>query len=189
MATVRRTFLIGLATGLITSHPVGLLGGDLTLGLTGGLDFHDVTALRFAVSGLVLAPVPSSVLLFTAALGWMCSASVSTATGVVALVLFMRAVALLGAGRAALFAAIVPAMGAVLAVPVLDEELTLSTLGGALLVSVSMVLAVGRGAVGPRRAAATAGQIGGLVPKLQASGGCAATPRSRGQDLIYSMRR
>lgn len=314
MTSSRRTFLIGLATGLVTSVLWGSWAVVSRVGLTGGLDFHDVTALRFAISGVVLAPVllrrgigikgiagvpwhvalllwagagvpysllvfaglgmapashqaiigPSVVLLLTAALGWIvlgerlsraqlagmaviiagiatigaqavlnggaaigwghalfvvagsCWAMFTVAarawrvdalvaaaivsvlslaylpvyfgmfglrllsappsavlvqavfqgllTGVVAMILFMRAVTLLGAGRAALFVAVVPAMGALLALPVLGETLTVFTLAGALLVSAGMVLAVGRSAVGPRRAVAAAGQSSDQVP-------------------------
>ncbi len=113
--------------------------------------------LYFALFGLrLLAAPPSAVVLQAVFQGLL--------TGVVALILFMRAVTLLGAGRAALFVAVVPAMGALLAAPVLGESLTASTLAGAALVSLGMLLAVGRGAVGPGRAAATAGQSGGIVP-------------------------
>jgi drug/metabolite transporter (DMT)-like permease len=316
MTAERRKLIVGLATGLVTAALWGSWAVVSRVGLTGGLDFHDVTALRFGVAGFVLLPVllrrridrnaiagvpwhvalmlwagagvpysllvfaglgiapashqavigPSAVLLFTAALSWIVlgerlgrgqivgmvvvlagvatigapallgageigwghglfviagvcwavftvaarawrvDALVATAivsvlslaylpvyvalfgarllsappatvvlqaifqgflTGVVALVLFMRAVALLGAGRASLFVAVVPAMGALLAAPVLGERLTAFTLFGAALVSIGMILAVGRGGVGPGRAAATAGQSGGIVPGSQ----------------------
>lgn len=314
MTAARRRLIVGLATGLVTATLWGSWAVVSRVGLTDGLDFHDVTALRFGVAGLVLLPVllsrgisrkgiagvpwhvalilwagagvpysllvfaglgiapashqavigPSVVLLFTAILSWIVlgerlgriqlagmavilagvatlgahalldaagrigwghflfviagalwavftvvarawrvDALAATAivsvlslaylplyfalfglrlvaappsavllqavfqgllTGVVALILFMRAVTLLGAGRAALFVAVVPAMGAVLAAPVLGESLTASTLAGAALVSLGMVLAVGRGGIGPGRAAATAGQSAGIVP-------------------------
>ena len=314
MTAARRKLIVGLATGLLTAVLWGSWAVISRVGLTDGLNFHDVTALRFGVAGLILLPVllrrgvdrtgiagvrwpialalcigagvpysllvfaglaiapashqavigPSVVLLLTATLSWIAlgerlgrlqlvgmaiilagvatigakavldatsgigwghllfviaaafwsaftvvarawrvDALVATAivsvlslaylpvyfalfglrllaappsavvlqavfqgilTGVVALILFLRAVALLGAGRAALFVAVVPAMGALLAAPVLGERLTASTLVGAALVSLGMLLAVGRGAVGPGRAAATAGQSGGIVP-------------------------
>jgi drug/metabolite transporter (DMT)-like permease len=116
--------------------------------------------LYFALFGLrLLAAPPSAVLLQAVFQGFL--------TGVVALILFMRAVTLLGAGRAALFVAVVPAMGALFAAPVLGESLTPPTLVGAALVSLGMVLAVGRGVLWPGRAAATAGQSAGIVPGSQ----------------------
>lgn len=85
-------------------------------------------------------------------------------TGVVALVLYMRTVAALGAGRAALFTAFVPAMAAALAVPILGEPLTWPVVVGAAAVTFGMALAIGAGAFGPGRAAATAGQSAGVLP-------------------------
>ena len=313
-ADTRATLWLGLGTGLVTALLWGSWAVVSRVGLTGALDFHDVTALRYTVSGIVLLPVllrqrvnwhgiagvpwhaiflmligagapyalvvfaglqvapashqavigPSGVLLFTAGLSalflgerfdrrqlagmtvvmagvgaigwhglagdtdigrghllfvaatllwsvftvtaraWRIDALVATAivsvvsfvtylpfylliaggrllaapvlevafqgiyqgliTGVIALALYMRTVALLGAGRAALFVSLVPAMAAAMAVPVLGEALTTSTLVGVVLVTIGMAIAVGRGAVGPGRAAATAGQSGGVVP-------------------------
>jgi len=321
MTPAQRTLIVGLATGLVTIVLWGSWAVVSRVGLTGGLDYHDVTALRFGVAGLVLLPVvlrrgidrkgiagvpwhvalmlsagagvpysllvfaglaiapashqavigPSGVLLFTAALSWIAlnerlgrmqligmtiivagvatigaptvrdaahqigwghvlfviagafwatftvaarawrvDALVATAivsvlslaylpfyfathglrllaaptssvlmqavfqgllTGVVALILYMRAVTLLGASRAALLVAAVPAMGALLAAPVLGEPLAAATLIGVALVTLGIVLAVQRGGIGPGRAAATAGQSAGIVPGSQPPGG------------------
>lgn len=84
--------------------------------------------------------------------------------GLIALVLYMHTVNLLGAGLAAMFAALVPAMGSVLAYAVLDEPLTRFATFGLVLVTAGMVMAIVSGAVGPGRAAASAGQSGGIVP-------------------------
>ncbi|GJD57623.1 DMT family transporter [Methylobacterium dankookense] len=74
-------------------------------------------------------------------------------TSVVSLVAFNRAVTLLGASRAAVFASLVPAMAAVLAVSVLGEIPTGSDIAGIALVSFGVLL--GSGAVsGLRRARA-----------------------------------
>ncbi len=314
MTDTTRTLLLGIATGLCTALIWGSWAVVSRLGLTTGLDFYDVAALRFGVAGLVLAPVlaragissrgignvpwhavlvmwlgagvpyalivfaglgmapashqamigPSGVMLFTAALSrlvlgerfnrmqlagmavivagiatmgaqglgggtplglghllfvvaallwsvftvmaraWRVDALLSTAivstlslvylpvyfvlsgdallraaplgpvlmqaafqgllTGVIALIFYMRTVAALGAGRAALFTALVPAMAALLAVPVLGETLSGATTAGLLLVTAGMAIAVSRGATGPGRAAAMVGQSAGLVP-------------------------
>lgn len=64
-------------------------------------------------------------------------------TSVVSLVAFNRAVALLGASRAAVFASLVPAMAAVLAVPVLGEIPTTADMAGIALVSFGVLLGSG----------------------------------------------
>jgi drug/metabolite transporter (DMT)-like permease len=66
-------------------------------------------------------------------------------SSVVSLVAFNRAVALLGASRAAVFASLVPALAAVLAVPVLGETPTPTDVAGIGLVSLGVLL--GSGAV------------------------------------------
>jgi drug/metabolite transporter (DMT)-like permease len=114
----------------------------------------------FAMSGLRLLSAPLSAVVVQGVFQGLL-------TGVVALLLFMRAVALLGAGPAALFVAVVPGMGAILAAAVLGEALTTSALLGTGLVTLGILLAVGRGVVGPGRAAAAAGQSGGIVPGSQ----------------------
>lgn len=314
MLDSQRKLLFGLATGLVTALVWGSWAVVSRLGLTSGLDFYDVTALRFGVAGVVLAPVllrrgidrrglagvpwravllmwigagvpyalivfagleaapashqaiigPACVMLFTVFMGWVflgepldgnqlvgmgvilagvlaigwrgiaggveigyghllfvlagfcwalftiaarawrVDAVVATAiaavvsmvvylpfylihsgarllhlplgamamqgvfqgllAGVFALFLYMRTVDALGAGRAALFTALVPAMAAVLAVPVLGEPITTTTILGTVLVSAGMLIAIGRGAGGPGRAAATAGQNAGVLP-------------------------
>jgi len=123
------------------------------------------------VSTLSLVYLPVYFLLFgdglrAASLGALVTQAVfqGLLAGVIALILYMRTVAALGAGRASLFTALVPAMAALLAVPVLGEVLTGATIAGLLLITAGMAIAVSRGAVGPGRAAAAAGQSAGLVP-------------------------
>lgn len=314
MPDSQRKILFGLFTGLITALVWGSWAVVSRLGLTSGLDFYDVTALRFVVAGVVLAPVllrrgigrgglagvpwravllmwigagvpyalivfaglqvapashqaiigPACVMLFTVFMGWFVlgerlnagqllgmavilagvlvigwrgiadgvelgyghllfvvagfcwalftiaarawrvDAVVATAiaavvslvvylpfyvlhngvrllhlplhavvvqglfqglvAGVFALFLYMRTVDVLGAGRAALFTALVPAMAAMLAVPVLGEPITTTVVVGTIFVSAGMLIAIGRGTVGPGRAAATAGQSAGVLP-------------------------
>ncbi len=62
---------------------------------------------------------------------------------ILALLLYTRAVALLGAARGALFAAFVPGTAVVLAYPLLGERPSLEELVGLLLVSLGMVVALG----------------------------------------------
>ena len=64
-------------------------------------------------------------------------------SAVVALLLFTRAVALLGAARGAVFAALVPSFSLLLAVPLLGELPTRLQLVGVVLVTAGMVLALG----------------------------------------------
>ena len=64
-------------------------------------------------------------------------------SAVVALLLYTRAVALLGAARGAVFAALVPSFSLLLAVPLLGELPTRLQLVGVVLVTAGMVLALG----------------------------------------------
>jgi drug/metabolite transporter (DMT)-like permease len=64
-------------------------------------------------------------------------------SAVVALVLYTRSVALLGAARGAVFAALVPSFSLLLAIPLLHELPTHLQLVGVALVSVGMVLVLG----------------------------------------------
>jgi drug/metabolite transporter (DMT)-like permease len=70
---------------------------------------------------------------------------------VLALLCYSRAVAILGAGRGAVFATLVPAIALLLAWPLLGETPSLTDLAGAALVTAGMVTAVG---LLPRRRAA-----------------------------------
>jgi drug/metabolite transporter (DMT)-like permease len=64
-------------------------------------------------------------------------------TGLRALLLYTRAVALLGAARGAVFAALVPSFSLLLAIPLLQEIPTRLQLAGVVLVTVGMVFALG----------------------------------------------
>jgi drug/metabolite transporter (DMT)-like permease len=64
-------------------------------------------------------------------------------SAVVALLLYTRAIAILGAARGAVFAALVPAFSLLLAIPLLAETPTPLQLVGAATVSAGMVLALG----------------------------------------------
>lgn len=78
--------------------------------------------LLFGEPSRLLAAAPSQLLLQIVAQG--------LGAGLVAVLAFSRAVALLGSGRAAFFGALVPGAAALLAIPVLDEVPTLlQTLG------------------------------------------------------------
>jgi drug/metabolite transporter (DMT)-like permease len=64
-------------------------------------------------------------------------------SAVVALLLYTRAVAILGAARGAVFAALVPAFSLLVAIPLLRETPTTLQLAGVAIVTVGMVLALG----------------------------------------------
>ena len=64
-------------------------------------------------------------------------------TAVVALILFTRAIAILGAGRAAVFPTLVPGTVVLLAIPILNEYPTLIEIFGLIIVSIGMMLAMG----------------------------------------------
>ena len=64
-------------------------------------------------------------------------------TAVIALILFTRAISIIGAGRAAIFPTLVPGIAVLLAIPVLNEYPTTLELIGVLVVSVGMMLALG----------------------------------------------
>jgi drug/metabolite transporter (DMT)-like permease len=64
-------------------------------------------------------------------------------TAVVALILFTRAIAILGAGRAAVFPTLVPGTAVFLAIPILNEYPTLIEIIGLIIVSIGMMLAMG----------------------------------------------
>ncbi|MBL8701060.1 MAG: DMT family transporter [Alphaproteobacteria bacterium] len=65
-------------------------------------------------------------------------------TGLLATFLYMRAIEILGPARASLFVALVPPIATVSAWPILGERPGLVTLAGVALVSLGMVVAVGR---------------------------------------------
>ncbi|MBT3916913.1 MAG: DMT family transporter [Rhodospirillaceae bacterium] len=64
-------------------------------------------------------------------------------TAVVALILFTRAIAIIGAGRSAVFPTLVPGTVVILAIPILNEYPTLIEIIGLIIVSIGMVLAMG----------------------------------------------
>jgi len=86
-------------------------------------------------------------------------------TGIVSLVTYTRTIELLGAGPAALFTALIPPTATLLGWLVLGETPGVPQIAGAALVSVGMAVTVWRGALGPGRAAAAAGQSAGTVPQ------------------------
>jgi drug/metabolite transporter (DMT)-like permease len=77
-------------------------------------------------------------------------------SAIVALLLYTRAVALLGAARGAVFAALVPAFSLLVAIPVLHELPTRLQVIGAVLVTLGMVLVLGLYDVAKWRRAARA---------------------------------
>ncbi len=64
-------------------------------------------------------------------------------TSIVALLFFTRAVSILGAGRGAMFGALIPGLTVILSFPVLGEIPTWQELAGVVAVSVGMVVALG----------------------------------------------
>jgi drug/metabolite transporter (DMT)-like permease len=64
-------------------------------------------------------------------------------SAVVALLLYTRAVALLGAARGAVFAALVPSVSLLIAIPLLHETPTPMQIGGVVLVTLGMLFALG----------------------------------------------
>ncbi len=105
-------------------------------------------------------------------------------SGVVALACYGTAVRILGSSRAALMAALPPAVAAVLAIPMLGEVPSPLTLGGVALAVVGVALATGAVKLGVRRAVAEAAperatpagrmsepiRIVGIDPGLRATG-------------------
>ncbi len=76
-------------------------------------------------------------------------------SGIVALACYGTAVRILGSSRAALIAALPPAVAALLAIPMLGEVPSPTTLGGVVLVVVGVALATGAVKLGGRRAVAS----------------------------------
>jgi drug/metabolite transporter (DMT)-like permease len=76
-------------------------------------------------------------------------------SGIVALACYGTAIRILGASRAALLAALPPAVAALLAIPMLGEVPTPIALGGVVLVAVGVALATGAVKLGSRRAVAS----------------------------------
>ena len=64
-------------------------------------------------------------------------------SAIVALLLYTRAVAILGAARGAVFAALVPSFSLLIAIPILHELPTQLQMIGVVLVTAGMVLALG----------------------------------------------
>ncbi|MEM7169684.1 MAG: DMT family transporter [Pseudomonadota bacterium] len=69
--------------------------------------------------------------------------------GILALLFYTKAVAILGAGRGAIFAALVPAIAVLLAYPLLDERPSGLEMAGVIVVTLGMIVALG---LVPRRA-------------------------------------
>lgn len=85
-------------------------------------------------------------------------------TAIIALILYTRTIELLGAGRTALFTALVPGLGNVLAWPILGEVPSIAGFLGIALCSFGMAVAITSRTVGPGRAAAVSGQAAGVLP-------------------------
>ena len=66
-------------------------------------------------------------------------------SGFLALILYTRAVAILGAARGAVFATLVPGVAILLAIPVLDEMPNLLEISGVLAVTAGMVYSLSLG--------------------------------------------
>jgi drug/metabolite transporter (DMT)-like permease len=129
------------------------LGGLFWASYTVGSRIWRVDALHAtAVVGVV------SMALYIPGYAWLAGADLAAApwreiviqgvfqgvlSAVVALLLYTRAVAILGAARGAVFAALVPAFSLLLAIPLLHETPTRLQLAGVVLVTAGMVFALG----------------------------------------------
>ena len=69
-------------------------------------------------------------------------------TGFVSLVAFGRSIQILGAGRASLFPALVPASAVILGIPVIGEWPTLGQTAGLVVVTIGLIIALSSGASG-----------------------------------------
>ncbi len=85
-------------------------------------------------------------------------------TAIIALILYTRTIELLGASRTALFTALVPGLGNLIAWPVLGEVPSIAGFVGIALCSFGMAVAIASRTVGPGRAAAVSGQAAGVLP-------------------------
>ncbi len=130
-----------------------LLGGVFWASYTIGSRVFKVDPLHATAIVAVL-----SMALYVPLYAWLAGASLAAApwreiliqavfqgvlSAVIALLLYTRAVAILGAGRGAVFAALVPSFSLLLAVPLLREIPTRPQLVGVALVTIGMVLALG----------------------------------------------
>ena len=84
--------------------------------------------------------------------------------GLVAVLAFSRAAALLGSGRAGFFGALVPGAASLLAIPVLGEVPSTLQVLGIVAVVAGLLVAFGAARVLLTRRAAAAGSLGGLPP-------------------------
>jgi len=130
-----------------------VLGGLFWASYTIGLRVWRVEAVHAtAIVGVV------SMVLYLPGYAWLAGANLGTApwreiviqavfqgvlSAVVALLLYTRAVAILGAARGAVFAALVPAFSLLLAVPLLHETPSALQLVGVVFVTAGMVFALG----------------------------------------------
>ncbi|WP_299621287.1 DMT family transporter [Pelagibius sp.] len=127
----------------------GLLWASYTVALRAwGADPLQATALVSVLSLLIYGPIyllTAEPQLFAAP--WTEIAEQAVFQGLVAAILalicYSRAVALLGAGRGAVFVTLVPAIAVLLAYPVLGEMPSATDLTGAALVTAGMVTALG----------------------------------------------
>jgi drug/metabolite transporter (DMT)-like permease len=157
-----------ITLGLVALGWDGLANhGDLTwLGDTmfalGGLFWasYTIASRRWNVAPLHATAVVGvlSMVLYLPGYAWLAGDGIVTApwrdlvvqgvfqgvlSAVVALLLYTRAVAILGAARGAVFAALVPAFSLLVAIPLLRETPTTLQLAGVAIVTVGMVLALG----------------------------------------------
>jgi drug/metabolite transporter (DMT)-like permease len=130
-----------------------LAGGIFWAGYTIGSRYWAVEPFQATVLVAVL-----SMALYLPGYAWFAGASIAAApwseiliqavfqgvlSAVVALICYTRAVKLLGAARGSVFAALVPSLSLLVAIPALHEIPTPLQIGGALLVTAGMVLALG----------------------------------------------
>jgi hypothetical protein len=103
------------------------------MAVTTSLDAWDIVALRFGVAGLLLSPVLVQRGLARDRLGWPGLVVIIAGTGA----------PFLGASGGAAFGALVPALSALLAIPLLDEWPTKTDWIGIVLISAGVHLANG----------------------------------------------
>ncbi|WP_422365405.1 DMT family transporter [Pelagibius sp.] len=127
----------------------GLLWASYTVALRAwGAEPLQATALVSVLSLLIYGPIyllTAEPQLFTAPLGEIAGQAVfqGLVAAILALVCYSRAVALLGAGRGAVFVTLVPAIAVLLAYPLLGEVPSPTDLAGAALVTAGMITALG----------------------------------------------
>lgn len=151
---------LGYACGAIMALGSAIAFAAARAGMLGGLAPDDVILARFVVAGLFLLPfLVYWGLADLAGIGWrrglahpaglprgalaVQGAVQGLLQGVVSIVTYNRAIAILGVSRAVLFPAIVPAISILIGIPLIGETPNLTQVAGLALVSVGMLVAVG----------------------------------------------